>query len=92
MRNEKVEYCENTGKYCYSSEAKATRALNRYEEIQRVYLCPECEKWHTTSMGVGLALIEGLIEPPDTKVFTIKNVKKRMKKLKRKIKKDENNS
>ena len=49
MKNTKVEHCKETGKYIYSSEAKATRAMNRYDEIQRVYFCTSCNSFHTTS-------------------------------------------
>ena len=49
MKNNKTEYCNETKKYCYSSEAKATRALNKYDEIKRVYLCSSCGTWHSTS-------------------------------------------
>ena len=49
MKNTKTEHCKETGKYIYSSEAKATRAMNRYDEIQRVYFCTSCNSFHTTS-------------------------------------------
>jgi hypothetical protein len=49
MRNNKTEHCKETGKYIYCSEAKATRALNRYDEIQRVYFCSSCDGFHSTS-------------------------------------------
>ena len=57
----KYSYCVETGKYSYSSEAKAIRALNRYEEIQRVYKCDSCNEWHTTSIGKIKAIEMGLI-------------------------------
>jgi len=49
-------FCKATNKYIYSSEAKANRALNRYSDIKRVYMCESCETeegfngWHTTSL------------------------------------------
>lgn len=46
---QKVEHCKETGKFIYSSEAKAMRALNRYDDIKRVYFCSSCEGFHTTS-------------------------------------------
>jgi hypothetical protein len=60
MRQE-VEHCTETGKYCYSSEAKAERAKRRYDDINRVYHCDSCDCWHTTKMGVGLAVQANLI-------------------------------
>ena len=67
MRNQDVKYCKVTKKYCYSSEAKATRAMNRYDDIKRVYLCEHCNSWHTTSMSYKEALREGVIEPKSNK-------------------------
>lgn len=48
----KEQYCEKTGKYRYHSEAKANRAIARYDEIQRAYFC-SCDAWHTTKRGLG---------------------------------------
>lgn len=62
MNRGKVTYCSQTKKFCYSSEAKANRAKNRYEDIRRVYHCEHCGNWHTTSMGTGLAVQEGIIK------------------------------
>jgi len=59
MRQE-VKHCKDTGKFCYSSEAKAIRALNRYDDIRRVYYCDSCNSWHTTKMGVGLAKLNNI--------------------------------
>lgn len=56
-----IQQCKGTGKFCYSSEASATRALNKYSNIKRTYKCDSCNKWHTTSMGMGLALKEGIV-------------------------------
>ena len=52
MKNTKTEYCKETKKYIYSSEAKAYRAMNTYEDIQRVYFCSYCEGFHTTSKTI----------------------------------------
>lgn len=50
MRSHNPKYCEESGgKYIFSSEAKAFRSLNKYEDIKRVYHCPFCDEWHTTS-------------------------------------------
>lgn len=48
MKN-KPEYCKVTGKYIYSSEAKATRAVEKYDDIVRCYYCHNCGGFHTTS-------------------------------------------
>lgn len=56
MRNTEI-ICPKTGKHRYPSEAAATRAMNRYDDIKRVYKCKHCENsegfqgWHTTHMG-----------------------------------------
>lgn len=39
-------------KHIYSSEACATRAMIKYDDIKRVYKCDYCNKWHTTSMDI----------------------------------------
>ena len=59
MKHE-IKHCKKTGKFCYSSEAKAVRAMGRYEEIRRVYKCDSCDSWHTTKMGVGLAKLNNI--------------------------------
>lgn len=64
MKN-KIEYCKKTKKFIYSSEAKAIRAMNRYPDIKRVYYCGHCDGYHTTSMGTGLAIQEGIISKPE---------------------------
>lgn len=71
----KSNYCKESGKYCYSSEAKASRAKSRYKDIKRVYFCYSCTRWHTTSM-----------ELPKTNTETIPSdlIKERLKFLKEK--------
>ena len=49
MRDLINEHCEYYGKFCYSSEAKASRAMGRYVDIKHIYLCDKCDSWHTTS-------------------------------------------
>lgn len=85
MRNEKVEYCKETGKYCYSSEAKATRALNRYEDIERVYFCSGCEQYHTTSIGRGLAIKQGILKQKAPKKCNERVIAKRLEKLQERL-------
>ena len=85
MKNERVEYCKETGKYCYSSEAKATRALNRYKDIERVYFCSSCEQYHTTSIGRDLAVKKGIIKPKSPKKCTKRVIKQRLEKLEMRI-------
>jgi|TARA_R110000822_G_scaffold6851_14_gene28712 hypothetical protein len=56
MRNKEV-LCPKTGKHMYPSEAAAQRAMNKYEDIKRIYKCSFCEDhqgfhgWHTTHMS-----------------------------------------
>lgn len=79
-------HCKETGKYCYSSEAKATRAMNKYDEIRRVYFCESCSSFHTTKIGVGLALEKGIIEePPVKREISSEEIQMRINKLKKKI-------
>ena len=59
----KIKHCKHNGKYCYESESKALRAVSRYEDIYRHYLCPHCHSWHTTSVGRPEAVMIGLVEP-----------------------------
>lgn len=76
----KAKYCEKSGKYCYPSEAKAIRAVNRYEDIKRSYLCGSCGFWHTTSWETYYS--KGTMEnPPIQKKVTEKDVKKRLEQL-----------
>lgn len=46
----KIQYCNKTNKFCYSSEAKAVKAINKYDDIKRVYYCEDCDNWHSTSI------------------------------------------
>lgn len=48
MRTE-VKECKKTHKMSFSSEAKAYRSLNKYEDIKRVYYCEFCDGFHLTS-------------------------------------------
>ena len=80
---DKYNYCLTTEKYSFKSEAKAQRRLNKYKDIKRIYLCEHCNGWHLTSMGVGLAVKEGLIEKPKKKnKLTPKDIQKRIDELK----------
>lgn len=54
-------YCEETGKFCYSSEAKASRAISRYTDIKRSYYCVFCHSWHTTSQANKRVEIEKVV-------------------------------
>lgn len=85
MGRSDTKYCETTKKYCYSSEAKAQRAKNRYEDIKRVYLCPDCGYWHTTSLSMGLSISTGIIaKPKKKKEYTSEEIAKRLEELKNK--------
>lgn len=81
-----VRHCPATGKFIYTSEAKATRAMNRYADIRRTYFCIKCNGWHTTKMGVGLAVIKNVMKPPRKKEVPMDKIKRRLEKLKGKIK------
>lgn len=83
MRQE-VKYCKETGKFCYSSQAKAVRAKNRYEDINRVYRCDSCNSWHTTKMGIGLAVQADLIPAIREKKPEPSEIEKRLEELKNK--------
>ena len=58
------QYCGFSGKYRYTSESKALRAINRYDEIARAYICPSCSDWHTTK-NEGLPNVYDAITPDD---------------------------
>ena len=79
MKQRKLKYCPTTKKFCYSSEAKAQRALNRYDEIQRIYHCSDCDGWHSTSMDSETSSSFGYIEEPDE--VSSGDIRKRLKKL-----------
>ena len=51
MRTEMKE-CKKTHKISFSSEAKAYRSLNKYEDIKRVYYCEFCDGFHLTSQSL----------------------------------------
>ena len=89
MRQE-VNHCKETGKFCYTSEAKAVRAMNRYEDIKRVYRCDSCDSWHTTKMGEGLAKIHNLPLRKVDSTIDISDVEKRLKMLRDKLENNEN--
>lgn len=88
MRQE-VNHCKETGKFCYTSEAKAVRAMNRYEDIKRVYCCDSCGSWHTTKMGEGLAKIHNLpLRDVDTTI-EMSDIEKRLEALRSKLENSE---
>ena len=83
MRNSDIQYCKETKKYIFSSEAKAVRSMNKYEDIERVYFCEHCQGFHTTSQEK---------HPDMVKVEKVKKISRKIKKrlvhLKKKIQKD----
>ena len=82
MKGHDPKYCKHSGgKYIFSSEAKATRSLNKYEEIKRVYNCPFCNSWHTTSQPANK------VEKPPKDIS--KDIKDRLEYLKDKLNEDE---
>lgn len=58
MRTEMKE-CKKTHKMSFSSEAKAYRSLNKYEDIKRVYYCEFCDGFHLTSETIEQTLEYG---------------------------------
>ncbi len=83
MRKYKIEYCKITKKYIFSSEAKAMRSLNKYEDIKRVYFCKHCESFHTTSKEQYLEF-----NKPKEKENISLQIKKRLLSLKKRIEKE----
>jgi len=77
------EHCSHNGKYIYCSEEKARRALERYDDIKRVYECPECKGWHTTSIDSKTAVRRGIIKKPKGKGqgVSVKQIQDALKKL-----------
>ena len=45
--------CHKTGKRCYPSEKTAKRATKTVGNKIRVYLCPDCHRFHVTSQEYG---------------------------------------
>ena len=81
-----IKYCGKTKKYCYTSEAKAQRSLNAYEQIKRVYHCDHCDYWHTTKISGGKAFELGIIEAEERRSISPKRIRKEIRKLKNKLK------
>jgi transcriptional regulator NrdR family protein len=80
-----IKYCKGNGKFCYSSEAKAMRAMNKYDDIKRYYFCKSCDSWHTTSYDANDAVEGGVIDQREQSNEIDNNiVAKRLKNLKRK--------
>jgi len=80
----KAKYCEHTGKFCYSSEAKAIRAKIRYTDIKRTYYCTRCDSWHITSQSY--EAYTGKKKKKD-KAPSISDIKKKIASLDKRIKK-----
>ena len=83
MKND-VKVCEVCKKHCYPSESAATRAMNKYPDIKRVYMCSE-GNWHTTSMGIGLAIQEGIVAPEKKQEPTKEQLEERLEYLRKKV-------
>lgn len=58
MRAE-VKECKKTHKMSFSSEAKAYRSLNKYDDIKRVYYCEFCDGFHLSSQSLEKVLQYG---------------------------------
>ena len=76
---DKYNYCKVTKKYSFSSEARAIRKLNSYEDIKRVYFCKHCEGFHLTSKEWDPAMDE------EDEPTTIEEINKRLEFLKNKL-------
>jgi len=92
MENKNLtQYCDNTKKYCYSSQSKAYRAKNRYDDIKRIYYCNSCSCWHTTSLKTHEVIRLGVIKQPQKKdKVNIGDIQKRLEDLNKN--KDEKNT
>lgn len=75
----KVKHCPKNNKVCFPSESSAQRRVNKYEDIKRVYLC-ECGSWHLTSSD----------RPKRKSKVKLSEINKRIKGLKKRISKNEN--
>jgi hypothetical protein len=83
-----IRKCKSTGKVVYPSESSATRALNKYSDIQRIYPCEHCETpdgnrgWHTTHLSEFEMEEAGLeYHKRDLKPIGKKKVRKELNKL-----------
>jgi hypothetical protein len=79
MKEKDQKHCPTADKYSYSSEAKATRALTRYDEIKRIYFCEHCEGYHSTSMDEETSESFGYLEQKPE--ITSEDVEKRLQAL-----------
>lgn len=80
MKNRK-KYCNKTGKFSYPSEAAASRAKNKYDDIKRVYHCKSCSGWHSTSQTIKQTLDQSSLSLEEVKELEYKKLKKENNRL-----------
>ena len=76
-----IEICKETGKNSFSSEAQATRRMNSYKDIQRVYYCPHCDGFHLTSVTEAELLSFNVLSPEEENELLKKKIDKLSKKV-----------
>ena len=84
MKKEVMKKCPVTKKSIYSSEAKALKFVDRYEDIKRAYYCEHCDGYHTTSKTIGQVVSYGVVEKEELeqpKEITIDMLAERLKEL-----------
>jgi hypothetical protein len=68
--------CKTTGKLSFASEAKAIRAVNKYDEIKRSYWCKSCLGFHLTSETEGQTLGRNILDcEEENKLLRVQNSK-----------------
>lgn len=85
MKRGAMKTCSVTKKSIYSSEAKALKFVNRYEDIKRAYYCEHCDGYHTTSKTIGQVVSYGVVEADEfiqPKEITVDMLTARLKQLK----------
>lgn len=65
MNRGAMKVCPVTKKSIYSSEAKALKFVDRYEDIKRAYYCEHCDGYHTTSKTIGQVVSYGVVDKED---------------------------
>ena len=77
--------CQVTGKVVFNSEAQATRSVNKYEAIKRVYYCSHCVGFHLTSRSLEETLESGELSVEEENVLLRKRINELIDEIERKI-------
>ena len=88
MNRGAMKICPATKKCIYSSEAKAMKFVNRYEDIKRVYYCEHCDGYHTTSKTLGQVISYGVLSKEEVNEpgnISMEMLAKRLKELRDKL-------